>query len=183
MRSVITLIVWLTVLAGCAAGPTEVSEDTAVVDFSRINLKGDPSGYWAQHHLSLFLGKDRAAFMGHSVAVPVGGRLQLRAYVGKHSFGGYDFNRYHWPYRPYYPFDIKAKYGEGNTYEFGPFQPNKCYVAYLEPVSVAPYDEPILSVSGVVIGSRKVRYEFETRADLIGCEAIGKNDEFEYTIF
>ena len=182
MRSVITLIVSLTILAGCAAGPTEVSEDTAIVDLSLINLRGDPSGPWAKHNLTLGLGKDRSNFYGGSVAVQVGETLSLRAYAGSHSFGGYRFNRYS-PYRAYYPFDIKAKYGEGYTYEFGPFQPNKCYVAYLEPVSVAPYGEPIMSVSGVVIGSRKVRYEFETRADLIGCEAIGKNDEFEYTIF
>jgi hypothetical protein len=186
MKSLITLFVSLTLLAGCAAGPTQVTEDTAIVDLSRINLRGDPSGPWAKHHLRLTLGKDRSNFMGGSVAVQAGATLPLRAYAGSHwstsSFGSYNFTSYS-PYRGYYPFDIKAKYGEGNTYTFGPFQPNKCYVAYLEPVSVAPKNESIRSVSGVVVGSRKVRYEFETRADLIDCETIGENDEFDYEIF
>ena len=48
---------------------------------------------------------------------------------------------------------------------------------------MAPYGESIRSVSGVVVGSRKVRYEFETRADSIDCETIGENDEFDYEIF
>ena len=186
MKSLCTLFVSLTVLAGCAAGPTQVSEDTAIVDLSRINLRGDPSGTWAKHHLTVTLGKDPANFIGGSVAVQAGETLSLRAYAADHwsmnSFGDYNF-RYDSPYEGYYPFDIKANYGEGNTYEFGPFQPNKCYVAYLEPVSVAPKEEPIKSVSGVVVGSRKVRYEFETRADLIDCETVGENDEFDYQIF
>lgn len=187
MKSLIILFVSLTMLAGCAAGPSQVNENTAVVDLSLINLTGDPNGPWAKQYLTLGLGKDPASTYGYSVAVPAGEKLELRAYAQNppfnNSFGNYDFTSRYVPYRGFYPFDIKAKYGEQNTYEFGPFQPNKCYVAYLEPVSVAPYDEPIATVSGFVFGSRKVRYEFETRADLIDCETIGKNDEFDYTIF
>jgi len=187
MKSLIILFVSLTALAGCVAGP-KLDENTALVDFSYIYLKGDPSGPWAKHHLRLGLGKDHASIYGLWEAVSAGETLRLRAYAGDHwsinSFADQiDVNSGWARSRPYYPFDIKGEYGEGYTYVFGPFQPNKCYVAYIEPVPVTPYTEPVYGKHvNRVVGQRNVRYEFETRTDVIDCETVGDHS-FEYTIF
>jgi hypothetical protein len=187
MKSLITVLMTLTTLAGCVAGP-KLDENTAVVDLPYIYLKGDPSGPWAGHHLRLGLGKDHASWYGGSVAVPAGETLRLRAYAAGHwldnSFADQIDVNSRWALsRPYYPFDIKGEYGEGNTYVFGPFQPNKCYVAYIEPVPVTPYTEPVYGKHvHRVVGQRNVRYEFETRADVIDCETVGDHS-FEHAIF